>query len=115
MPGKQQPSQQPEVGCCGKYFPFGFNIVFWALGALFLAIGFWAWGKKGILSSSPVLTDLGGLHPVQLFVVIRSILVVLGFACYIRALLEITFLLEFFSAFISSSSWGWQQGSWPWY
>lgn len=29
MPGKHQHFQDPEVGCCGKYFLFGFNIVFW--------------------------------------------------------------------------------------
>lgn len=29
MPGKHQHFQEPEVGCCGKYFLFGFNIVFW--------------------------------------------------------------------------------------
>ncbi|XP_023407498.1 tetraspanin-17 isoform X3 [Loxodonta africana] len=46
MPGKHQHFQEPEVGCCGKYFLFGFNIVFWVLGALFLAIGLWAWGEK---------------------------------------------------------------------
>nr|XP_019611689.1 PREDICTED: tetraspanin-17 isoform X3 [Rhinolophus sinicus] len=46
MPGKHQHFHEPEVGCCGKYFLFGFNIVFWVLGALFLAIGLWAWGEK---------------------------------------------------------------------
>lgn len=29
MTGKHQHFQEPEVGCCGKYFLFGFNIVFW--------------------------------------------------------------------------------------
>jgi hypothetical protein len=29
MPGKHQHFQEPEVGCCGKYFLFSFNIVFW--------------------------------------------------------------------------------------
>lgn len=29
MPGKHRHFQDPEVGCCGKYFLFGFNIVFW--------------------------------------------------------------------------------------
>ncbi|XP_037595482.1 tetraspanin-17-like [Cebus imitator] len=29
MPGKRQHFQEPEIGCCGKCFLFGFNIVFW--------------------------------------------------------------------------------------
>lgn len=34
MPGKHQHFQEPEVGCCGKYFLFGFNIVFWVSAGL---------------------------------------------------------------------------------
>lgn len=97
MPGKHQQFQDPEVGCCGKYFLFGFNIVFWVLGALFLAIGLWAWGEKGVLSNISGLTDLGGLDPVWLFVVIGGIMSVLGFAGCIGALRENTFLLKFVS------------------
>uniref|UniRef100_A0A3Q2HJJ1 Eukaryotic translation initiation factor 4E family member 1B n=1 Tax=Equus caballus TaxID=9796 RepID=A0A3Q2HJJ1_HORSE len=100
MPGKHQHFQEPEVGCCGKYFLFGFNIVFWVLGALFLAIGLWAWGEKGVLSNLSALTDLGGLDPVWLFVVVGGIMSVLGFAGCIGALRENTFLLKFFSVFL---------------
>ncbi|PNJ06596.1 TSPAN17 isoform 7 [Pongo abelii] len=95
MPGKHQHFQEPEVGCCGKYFLFGFNIVFWVLGALFLAIGLWAWGEKGVLSNISALTDLGGLDPVWLFVVVGGVMSVLGFAGCIGALRENTFLLKF--------------------
>ncbi|XP_070271189.1 tetraspanin-17 isoform X1 [Myotis yumanensis] len=95
MPGKHQHFQEPGVGCCGKYFLFGFNIVFWVLGALFLAIGLWAWGEKGVLSNISALTDLGGLDPVWLFVVVGGIMSVLGFAGCIGALRENTFLLKF--------------------
>ncbi|XP_059273407.1 tetraspanin-17 isoform X1 [Mustela nigripes] len=151
MPGKHQHFQEPEVGCCGKYFLFGFNIVFWdplvsvirclltvdfphwsvnslraessfvlfadvvpthgtepgtrrclpqVLGALFLAIGLWAWGEKGVLSNISALTDLGGLDPVWLFVVVGGVMSVLGFAGCIGALRENTFLLKFFSVFL---------------
>ncbi|XP_003936161.2 tetraspanin-17 isoform X1 [Saimiri boliviensis] len=100
MPGKHQHFQEPEVGCCGKYFLFGFNIVFWVLGALFLAIGLWAWGEKGVLSNITALTDLGGLDPVWLFVVVGGVMSVLGFAGCIGALRENTFLLKFFSMFL---------------
>ncbi|XP_027402705.1 tetraspanin-17 isoform X3 [Bos indicus x Bos taurus] len=97
MPGKHQHFQEPEVGCCGKYFLFGFNIVFWVLGALFLAIGLWAWSEKGVLSNISALTDLGGLDPVWLFVVVGGVMSVLGFAGCIGALRENTFLLKFWS------------------
>ncbi|XP_074206344.1 tetraspanin-17 isoform X1 [Camelus bactrianus] len=100
MPGKHQHFQEPEVGCCGKYFLFGFNIIFWVLGALFLAIGLWAWGEKGVLSNISALTDLGGLDPVWLFVVVGGVMSVLGFAGCIGALRENTFLLKFFSVFL---------------
>ncbi|MBZ3871351.1 Tetraspanin-17 [Sciurus carolinensis] len=43
MSCKYQHFQEPEVSCCGKYFLLGVNIVFWVLGALFLAIGLWVW------------------------------------------------------------------------
>ncbi|MEE6479858.1 hypothetical protein FKM82_012388 [Ascaphus truei] len=46
MSGKHQHFKGPEVSCCVKYFLFGFNIVFWLLGASFLAIGLWAWAEK---------------------------------------------------------------------
>uniref|UniRef100_A0A671ETG4 Tetraspanin 17 n=1 Tax=Rhinolophus ferrumequinum TaxID=59479 RepID=A0A671ETG4_RHIFE len=100
MPGKHQHFHEPEVGCCGKYFLFGFNIVFWVLGALFLAIGLWAWGEKGVLSNISALTDLGGFDPVWLFVVVGGVMSVLGFAGCIGALRENTFLLKFFSVFL---------------
>ncbi|XP_075825675.1 tetraspanin-17 isoform X3 [Microtus pennsylvanicus] len=70
------------------------------LGALFLAIGLWAWGEKGVLSNISALTDLGGLDPVWLFVVVGGVMSVLGFAGCIGALRENTFLLQFFSVFL---------------
>ncbi|XP_012871491.1 PREDICTED: tetraspanin-17 isoform X3 [Dipodomys ordii] len=100
MPAKHQHFPEPAVGCCGKYFLFGFNVVFWVLGALFLAIGLWAWGEKGVLSNISALTDLGGLDPVWLFVVVGGVMSVLGFAGCIGALRENTFLLKFFSVFL---------------
>ncbi|TNN46626.1 Tetraspanin-5 [Liparis tanakae] len=72
-----------EVSCCIKYFIFGFNILFW-----------------GVLSNISSITDLGGLDPVWLFMVVGAIMFILGFAGCIGALRENTFLLKFFSVFL---------------
>ncbi|XP_049602539.1 tetraspanin-17 [Syngnathus scovelli] len=89
-----------EVSCCVKYFLFGFNILFWLLGAAFLAIGLWAWAEKGVLSNLSSITDLGGFDPVWLFIVVGGVMFVLGFAGCIGALRENTLLLKFFSVFL---------------
>ncbi|KAM7417955.1 hypothetical protein PAMA_017546 [Pampus argenteus] len=89
-----------EVSCCVKYFLFGFNIIFWLLGAAFLAIGLWAWAEKGVLSNLSSITDLGGFDPVWLFIVVGGVMFILGFAGCIGALRENTLLLKFFSVFL---------------
>uniref|UniRef100_A0A669DR77 Tetraspanin n=2 Tax=Oreochromis TaxID=8139 RepID=A0A669DR77_ORENI len=89
-----------EVSCCIKYFIFGFNILFWLLGMALVGIGLWAWSEKGVLSNISSITDLGGLDPVWLFMVVGAVMFILGFAGCIGALRENTFLLKFFSVFL---------------
>uniref|UniRef100_A0A2K5R2P4 Tetraspanin 17 n=1 Tax=Cebus imitator TaxID=2715852 RepID=A0A2K5R2P4_CEBIM len=48
MPSKHHHFQEPEVGCCGKYFLFGFNIVFWF--SMFLGLIFFLELATGILA-----------------------------------------------------------------
>ncbi|XP_060096187.1 tetraspanin-17 isoform X5 [Heteronotia binoei] len=97
MPGKAQHFQGPQVSCCAKYLLFASNVLFWLLGAAFLAIGLWAWAEKGVLSNLSSITDLGGFDPVWLFLVVGGVMFVLGFAGCIGALRENTFLLKFWS------------------
>uniref|UniRef100_A0A669DHK3 Tetraspanin n=3 Tax=Oreochromis TaxID=8139 RepID=A0A669DHK3_ORENI len=100
MSRKHRQFKGAEVSCCVKYFLFGFNIVFWLLGAAFLGIGLWAWAEKGVLSNLSSITDLGGFDPVWLFIVVGGVMFILGFAGCIGALRENTLLLKFFSVFL---------------
>lgn len=47
MPGKHQHFHEPEVGCCGKYFLFGFNIVFWVSAGWVPGLVLWVTGAGG--------------------------------------------------------------------
>lgn len=50
---------------------------------------------QGVLSNISSITDLGGLDPVWLFMVVGGVMFILGFAGCIGALRENTFLLKF--------------------
>lgn len=50
---------------------------------------------QGVLSNLSSITDLGGLDPVWLFMVVGGVMFILGFAGCIGALRENTFLLKF--------------------
>lgn len=53
---------------------------------------------QGVLSNISSITDLGGLDPVWLFMVVGGVMFILGFAGCIGALRENTFLLKFVSS-----------------
>ena len=56
---------------------------------------------QGVLSNISSITDLGGLDPVWLFMVVGGVMFILGFAGCIGALRENTFLLKFVCSTIS--------------
>uniref|UniRef100_S4RW91 Tetraspanin n=1 Tax=Petromyzon marinus TaxID=7757 RepID=S4RW91_PETMA len=83
-----------------EYIIFSHNYIFQLVGAAFLAIGLWAWAEKGVLSNLSSITDLKGFDPVWLFIVVGTVMFILGFAGCIGALRENTYLLKFFSTFL---------------
>ncbi|XP_061086893.1 tetraspanin-14-like isoform X2 [Conger conger] len=92
--------QNSEVSCFYKYLMFSYNILFWLAGAGFIAIGFWAWSEKGMLSDLTQVTRTHGLDPVWLVLIVGSITFILGFAGCVGALRENICLLKFFSGLI---------------
>uniref|UniRef100_A0A3Q2E0X7 Tetraspanin n=1 Tax=Cyprinodon variegatus TaxID=28743 RepID=A0A3Q2E0X7_CYPVA len=84
-----------EVSCCYKYLMFSYNIIFWLAGAAFIAIGFWAWSEKGVLSDLTQVTRLHGFDPVWLVLVVGGVTFTLGFAGCVGALRENICLLKF--------------------
>ncbi|KAG5855132.1 tetraspanin-14-like isoform X1 [Anguilla anguilla] len=89
-----------EVNCCYKYLMFSYNILFWLAGAGFIAIGFWAWSEKGMLSDLTQVTRSQGFDPVWLVLIVGGVSFILGFAGCVGALRENICLLKFFSGLI---------------
>ncbi|KAM9365049.1 tetraspanin-14 isoform 2-T2 [Pholidichthys leucotaenia] len=89
-----------EVNCCYKYLMFSYNIIFWLAGVAFIAVGFWAWNEKGILSDLSQVTRMHGFDPVWLVLAVGTITFILGFAGCVGALRENICLLKFFSGII---------------
>lgn len=61
---------------------------------------FYVSALQGVLSNLSSITDLGGLDPVWLFMVVGGVMFILGFAGCIGALRENTFLLKFVCSMI---------------
>ncbi|XP_021336342.1 tetraspanin-14 isoform X2 [Danio rerio] len=92
--------ENAEVSCCYKYLMFSYNIIFWLAGSAFIAIGFWAWSEKGVLSDLTQVTRLHGFDPVWGVLVVGTVTFILGFAGCVGALRENICLLKFFSGVI---------------
>lgn len=96
MPRGKPQEDSSEVSLCVKYLLFGFNVVFWLAGGLFLGIGIWAWMEKGTFSNITSLTNFV-LDPAFIFIIVGTIIFVLGFSGCIGALRENVCLLRFYS------------------
>ncbi|ESN99860.1 hypothetical protein HELRODRAFT_83813 [Helobdella robusta] len=81
-----------EVSSVIKYLVFFFNIIFWILGGLMLAIGLWAWVEKDMFTNINKLSQIP-LDPALFLILVGGLIFVIGFTGCIGALRENTFLL----------------------
>ncbi|XP_070544432.1 tetraspanin-5-like [Ptychodera flava] len=94
---KRRPQQdESEVSLWVKYLLFGFNVIFWVAGGVFLGIGIWAWTEKGTFGNITSLTNFV-LDPAFIFIIVGAVIFILGFSGCIGALRENVFLLRFYS------------------
>ncbi|XP_048760707.2 tetraspanin-5-like isoform X2 [Ostrea edulis] len=88
-----------EVSCCMKYLMFGFNVLFWLVGAGLCAIGLWAWTEKDMFNNIGKVTSMT-LDPALAFIVTGGVMFIIGFCGCIGALRENTVLLLIFSVLV---------------
>ncbi|XP_055876339.1 tetraspanin-17-like [Biomphalaria glabrata] len=93
--GYRSRRDRTEVSCCIKYLMFGFNVLFWVIGLLLLAIGLWAWSEKDVFHNVTRLTNLA-LDPALVFIVVGMSMFCMSFTGCVGALRENTCLLLFF-------------------
>lgn len=94
--GSRGRRDKTEVSCCMKYLMFGFNVLFWLVGAGICAIGLWAWTEKDMFSNIGQITSVT-LDPALFFIITGGVMFIIGFCGCIGALRENTCLLMFFS------------------
>lgn len=90
-----------EVSQCTKYFLFFINVFFWLVGAFLLGFGIWGLVSKNGNNVSSLAEDLGiFLDPMFAFIIVGSIIFILGFFGCIGALRENTCMIKFFTYFL---------------
>ncbi|CAB3380206.1 Hypothetical predicted protein [Cloeon dipterum] len=89
-----------EVSCCLKYVIFGSNVIFWLIGLLVLAIGFWAWSEKDTFSNLSRLANVA-LDPAFLLILVGLMTFVIGFTGCVGALRENSCLLAAYAIFLA--------------
>lgn len=72
--------QNTEISCCVKYTVFSFNVIFWIIGFLFLAIGIWAHLEKYNPQSQVSQISKFHLNPACLLIIAGTATFILGFS-----------------------------------
>uniref|UniRef100_A0AC34PUE7 Tetraspanin n=1 Tax=Panagrolaimus sp. JU765 TaxID=591449 RepID=A0AC34PUE7_9BILA len=91
---------ETEISCCVKYTVFGFNVVFWIIGFLMLAVGVWAQLEKNNPYSQLNRLSKFYLDPALLLSVIGLFTFVVGFSGCLGALRENTTFLALYSTLL---------------
>ncbi|XP_029192082.1 tetraspanin-17-like [Acropora muricata] len=89
---------QSEVSCCVKYLLFFFNVFFWLIGGLTVAIGLYARFEK--TAYQDFFNDIV-MDPAFALIIVGGIMFILGFTGCIGALRENVCLLKFFSVILA--------------
>ncbi|KAI6197891.1 hypothetical protein M3Y94_01279100 [Aphelenchoides besseyi] len=88
------------VSCCVKYLVFGFNIIFWILGFLCLAVGCWAQLEKNNPYTQLNRLSKFYLDPAWMLIIIGALTFAIGFSGCIGALRENTACLAIYSSLL---------------
>lgn len=96
---KKYRKDKTEVSCIIKYLMFGFNVLFWLVGAVCLAIGLWAWAEKDMFNNIGKLTKIS-FDPALFFIITGAVIFIICFSGCIGALRENTGLLLFYCVFV---------------
>ncbi|KAK3752329.1 hypothetical protein QZH41_010349 [Actinostola sp. cb2023] len=91
-------NERSDVSICVKYLVFFFNVFFWVIGGLMIAVGLYARLEKTAYQEffSDILTD-----PAFALIIVGCVMFILGFSGCIGALRENICLLKFFSVFLA--------------
>jgi len=92
------PKERTEVSCCVKYLLFFFNVFFWLIGGLTVAIGLYARFEK--TAYQDFFNDIV-MDPAFALIIVGGIMFILGFTGCIGALRENVCLLKFFSVVLA--------------
>jgi len=89
-----------EISCCVKYIVFGFNVIFWIIGFLMLAVGLWAQFEKNNPYSQLNRLSKFYLDPALLITIVGAFTFIVGFSGCVGALRENTTFLAIYSTLL---------------
>ncbi|KAK2178386.1 hypothetical protein NP493_546g04029 [Ridgeia piscesae] len=98
MPSRRY--DRTEVSCIIKYLVFGFNVIFWIVGIVIFIMGVWAWTEKDTFNNLQHVAKVP--DPAFVFIIVGTIIYIIGFLGCVGALRENTTLLFVFNGCLSA-------------